>query len=264
MRPLLIAAILAGVLASHPRAQTNSASVGLVFDAVSIKPSESLRGSTFQFLPGGGLNVRSGTLRGLIESAYDVREEFQIVGASGWMNSERYDVIAKSGASDEQTTRNAQDNIAATRVRLQALLADRFELKIHRETRGLPGYALVQAKTGSKLVPDTTPAGQNTRDGIEALCGRMKGTRASSAQLASRLARVLNRSISDRTALSLKYTFSLEWTPDTGSCGPDSLTSSDGPSLVTALQEQLGLKLEPIRADVEVLVIDHAERPSPD
>lgn len=260
MRPFLIAAILAGALAAQPHTQFISVQSGPSFDAASIKPSESLQGSTFEFLPGGGLNVRNGTLRGLIESAYDVREEFQIVGALGWMNSEQYDVNAKSRDAVGQTTANAPQNIATTRMRIQALLADRFQLKIHRETRTLPGYALVQAKTGSKLVPDTSASGR----GIEALCGRMKGTRASTAQLASRLARILNQSVSDRTELSSNYTFSLEWTPDTGSCGPDPSTSNDGPSLVTALQEQLGLTLEPIRAEVEVLVIDHAKRPTRD
>src|SRR5215831_16373902 len=121
------------------------------FDAASIKRSASdiAGGSTFEFLTGGGMRVKNGTLIGLIESAYDVRE-FQIVGGPSWLNADRYDVFARS-RSGEAATISAEE-MKATRLKLRALLADRFQLVVHRETRELPEYALAVEQSGSRLV----------------------------------------------------------------------------------------------------------------
>src|SRR5215467_1110606 len=137
------------------------------FESASIKLSVrgNVRGSTFQFLPGGGLRIQNGTLKDLIESAYDVRD-FQVLGASGWMSTESYDLIAKSPSTDTLRP-TAAENISATRIRLQALLADRFRLTVQRTRRDLPGYALRVAKKGVKVKADTTV---ETRGGIEASC----------------------------------------------------------------------------------------------
>src|SRR6516162_5492058 len=112
------------------------------FEAASIKRSApgNLRGSTFEFLPGGGLRIANGTLKAILETAYDVRE-FQILGGSGWVNSERYDIVARSA--------DATNDIKAVRLRLQALLRQRFNLEVHQETRELPEYALEVAKKRS-------------------------------------------------------------------------------------------------------------------
>jgi hypothetical protein len=124
------------------------------FEAASVKPSEpgNLRGSTFEFLPGGGLRIRNGTLRAILETAYDIRE-FQIIGGPAWVNSERYDILARS--ADGPGVADSQDNIKAVRLRLQALLAQRFKLEVHREIRDIPEYALelvdCNSESGSRV-----------------------------------------------------------------------------------------------------------------
>ena len=152
------------------------------FEVASVKPGRpgDARGSTFQFTPGGGLKVTNGTLKGIIEMAYDVRD-FQVSGGPGWLSSQPWDISARS-ASDE--------GMNEIRRRLQALLAQRFQLKIHRETRELPAYALTVGRGGPKLVEGESA---NTPAGIQRGCGQMTGTRASIANLALYLSRQLER-----------------------------------------------------------------------
>ena len=169
------------------------------FNAASIKRSEpgNPSGSTFEYQTGGALRVRNGTLRGLIESAYDVRD-FQIVGGPGWLNADRFDVLARSESAESPVPRT--DEMKTTRLKLQALLADRFKLVVRHETR-------------------------------------------------------------DATGLTERYNFQLSWTPDLVPCAD---SAENAPSLFTALQEQLGLKLESTRGPVDVVVVDRAERPTED
>jgi uncharacterized protein (TIGR03435 family) len=266
MCPRSIALIFITVCASFGQAPPSASP----FDAASVKlsrPGDS-RGSTFQFTPGGGLNITNGTLRDIIETAYSVRD-FQILGGPGWLNSERYDVSARSAPHDAQTGPGDSPNrVADTRLRLQTLLAERFKLNIHRETRHVPIYALVVGKSGSKLIEGETAVSERSTGGIRAACGQMTGTMASMANLAVYLERQLRRPVVDRTGLSGRYNFQLEWTPDSGPCstpldgsGPGApVNSSDGPSIFTAVQEKLGLKLESTKGPVTVIVIDHAEK----
>jgi bla regulator protein blaR1 len=218
------------------------------FEVTSVKPVRpgDARGSTFQFTPGGGLKVTNGTLKGIIEMAYDVRD-FQISGGPGWLSSQPWDISASS-ASD--------GGMNETRRRLQALLAQRFQLKVHRETRELTAYALTVGKTGSKLAEGSA---SSTPAGIRRACGQMIGTKASMANLALYLSRQLERPVLDRTGLSGRYDFQLDWTPDSVPC-PASTGSPDGPSIFTELQEKLGLKLESTKSPVEIIVIDDAEK----
>jgi uncharacterized protein (TIGR03435 family) len=163
----------------------------------------------------------------------------------------------------------------------QQLLADRFQLKVHWETRELPVYALVVTKKGAKLQPakDTT-GNTGTSSNSHGSGVQFTATGQTLAQLAESLtsaaAHDLGREVIDRTGIEGKYDVSLNWTRDTGaaSAGPDSNTQDSGPSIFTgntqdlgpsiftAIQEQLGLKLEPSKGPVRVLVIDHAEMPS--
>ena len=232
------------------------------FEVASIKRSEpgSLRGSTFEFLPGGSLRIANGTLRAILETAYDVRE-FQILGGPGWVNSERYDILART-ADSLSNLAGATNDVKAVRLRLQALLRQRFNLEVHRETRELPEYALEVAKKGPKLIQDGGSNGSsNARTGIQRSCGQMIGTNATMANLTLMLARQLDRPVLDRTGLTGKYNFQFVWTPDSGLCSgsPD---SSNAPSIFTALEETLGLRLESIKGPVDSLIIDHADRPS--
>ena len=231
------------------------------FDAASVKRSQpgSVGGSTFQFLSGGGLKVENGTLKGLIETAYNVRD-FQISGGPGWLNSERYDLLARS-ASGEPAVLRAEE-MRATRVKLQSLLAERFQLKVHRETRELQEYALTLDRKGSKLIVEAPlTSSTDSRTGIQSTCGHMTGTRASMANLTVYLSRQLNRPVVDRTGLTAQYNFELEWTPDLNPCAESADTA---PSIFTALQDQLGLKLDSIKGPVETLVVDRAEKPVED
>jgi uncharacterized protein (TIGR03435 family) len=151
-------------------------------------------------------------------------------------------------------------------------LAERFKLEVHRETRELPEYVLEVGKNGPKLTrrDDASNLPNNARTGIQRSCGQMIGTNTTMANLSLYLARQLDRPVLDRTGLTGKYDFKFEWTPDTGPCATSSdgttptvlVSSSNAPSLFTALQEELGLKLESIKGPVDSLVIDRAERPS--
>jgi uncharacterized protein (TIGR03435 family) len=181
------------------------------FDAASVKPSKpgDTRGSTFQFTPGGGLSITNSTLRDIIETAYSVRD-FQILGEPGWLNSERYDISARSALDAAQTgPGNSPNGVADTRLRLQALLAQRFQLKIHREMRDVPIYALAVGKSGSKLIESEPTVSIPSTAGIRAGCGQITGTMASMANLAVYLERQLRRSVVDHTGLGWQVQFSI-------------------------------------------------------
>jgi uncharacterized protein (TIGR03435 family) len=177
------------------------------FEAASIKPSApgNLRGSTFEFLPGGGLRIINGTLRAILETAYEVRE-FQTLGGPNWVGSERYDILANSADAPRSAT--GAEDIKATRLRLQALLAQRFRLQVHRETRELPEYVLEVAKGGPKLAdPGASTVFKSAPAGIQRSCGQMIGTKTTMANLTLMLARQLDRPVLDRTGLTGKYNF---------------------------------------------------------
>jgi uncharacterized protein (TIGR03435 family) len=166
------------------------------------------------------------------------------------LNSERYDISATS------ESHGAADGIPEVRKKLQTLLRERFQLQVHTDTRELPLYELVPAKSGPKIgSADETDSGPA---GIQSSCGRMVGTRTTMANLAVYLSRQLHRAVEDRSGLTDKYNFELEWTPDDRPCS----APTEGPSLFTALQENLGLRLESTKGPQEVLVIDSVTRPS--
>jgi uncharacterized protein (TIGR03435 family) len=152
-------------------------------------------------------------------------------------------------------------SLAKTRQRLQTLLADRFQLRLRRETKELPVYALVAGKNGPKLR-------EADEQGAMSLGrGRITARKASMERLAENLGNQLGRTVVDRTGLEGNFAFELEWTPDPGQpldlLDPSPAPADpSGPSIFTALQEQLGLKLEPQKDPVEILIIDHVEKPS--
>jgi len=197
----------------------------------------------------------------LMEQAYGIRD-FQIVGGPSWLGSDRYDITAKpeGAATSDQV-----------KVMMQALLKDRFQLQFHRETKELPTYALVVAKGGPKVHASEEVSGSDKPKGMRRqMMGRGQFTLegAPMSAFAEQLARVLGRSVIDKTGLTGNYDVKLEYTPDdTGMMkGPreDAPAPADasGISIFTALQDQLGLKLESTKGPVEILVIDRAEKPS--
>ncbi len=232
------------------------------FDVVSVKPSAPDEHNSFMMrnLPGGAIRFSGMPLRMMIMSAYDVKA-FQISGGPDWIRTDRWDIQAKVEGVEGHLT------MAQERPMLQALMADRFQLKIHKETREMPVYALVVDKKGSKLVEHTTGESQ-TRNGN----GMLNVKNHSTEWLAFWLAQQLGRVVIDRTNLKAEYDFQLEWSPDPGQGGAESIglppemprprPETNGPSIFTALQEQLGLRLVSQKGPVEIVVIDSVEKPS--
>jgi len=215
----------------------------LQFDVASIKPAPPGSGNTtMKFEPGGRFRATGA----LIQLAYGVKD-FQISGRPKWADSESYetyDVVAQPAAG---VTLN-RDQL---KVAIQALLADRFKLKFHRETKDLPIYSLVVGKNGPKLTRNIDAPGPGATIGS----GQLKGSKISMSLLADLLAQLLDRTVLDDTGISGNFDVKLNW-------GPGQTADMDGPSIFTALQEQLGLKLNAQKGPVEILVIDSAERPS--
>ncbi len=226
------------------------------------------------------MRVSNAPIRMLITFAYDIRD-FQLAGGPSWMNTERYDILAKSDRSDnsDNTPVDPRKMNDAQRMKLQedmrqkvrALLADRFELTIHREDREGPVYALVPAKGGSKLKP--VQESESGPVGLRMGRGQLTGMAAQIPMLTNILSGQLGRPVVDKTGLTGKYDFKLEWTPDQGPAGAPAdpskggepapvSTDPDGPSLFTAIQEQLGLRLESQKGPVETIVVDRIEKPS--
>jgi uncharacterized protein (TIGR03435 family) len=238
-------------------------------------------------LPGGKLQAEKAQLERLVEWAYGLRR-YQVTGGPDWINSARYDIEA-----------TAEGNVGSEQIRLmlQSLLEDRFKLKVHRETRQLPVYDLLLAKGGPKLEPPKEggcltpdPNGPSLRPPDESgqlpppLCGRaevsiaikgqgqfegrVKAGKASMDALASTLSNMLGRTVIDKTGFTQLFDAQMEFAPDDSLAGlpsrfPRSADIPGGPpTIFTAIQEQMGLKLESSKGPVEILVIDSAEKPS--
>jgi uncharacterized protein (TIGR03435 family) len=235
------------------------------FDVVSVKPNlTGVTGSGTASRPDGSFEATNVTVRSLILTAYNMQEN-QLVGGPDWLATDRFDVLGRS----------ADDGPRGPR--LQAMLADRFKLLVHRETRERPVYFLVPARTDRQLGPSMMPAtidcsggddpGRRRQQAGLAICGlqtstgRNGGTVRGGGLPMSRIATTLanygaDRLVIDRTGIDGIFDFELKWTNQpTGNV--------DDVSFFTAVQEQLGLKLEAGSAPVDVLMIDRAERPDP-
>jgi bla regulator protein BlaR1 len=232
------------------------------FDAASVKPSNpnSTNGTVVSVTPGGRLHVVNATLKDLIETAYDVRS-FQIQGGPKWADATKYDVEATPGTRPQSAAVLPQ-NWTNVRFEVQALLKDRFQLQLHREARVAPIYSLAIAKGGIRS--SVLSATQSPQKGISASQGTMLGEAASMTQLAYKLSRLFERQVVNNTGLEGNYDFKLQWTPDPAPSAPEGqpVDTSGGPSIFSALQEQLGLRLEPTKGPVDVLIIDHVDQPS--
>ncbi len=228
------------------------------FEVVSIKPDTSGTGILFFNNTPDGFQARGFTVQMLIRAAYGYDDNL-ISGAPGWLNSEHYTLDAKVAGADVPAL--SKLNPVQRNLMLQPLLADRLRLKFHRETRQLPVYSLVLAKGGLKL--KQSPPGDSTAPQMRMTPGHLTGQRFPISLLAQWLSLQVGRKVLDNTGLTGTYDFTLQWTPDSPapmSAGAEATDS--GPSIFTAIQEQLGLRLEPAKGPVETFVIDHVERPS--
>jgi uncharacterized protein (TIGR03435 family) len=236
------------------------------FDVISIRPNK----DNAQMSGNGSFRMRVGSrslpdgysasnidLKSLIANAYGVRPD-QISGGPDWSASYHYDIEAKVVPADGTAL---QPLTKEQRIlMLRSLLADRFKLDVHTETKEQPIYELVVARNGPKLQP--AKPDQSTRMTMNA-SGKSTMETADLSALVFQLSSQLGRPVVDKTGLTGKYEIKLEWTRDQGPGSNDSTsTDSSGPSIFTAVQEQLGLKLNSTKGPVDTLVIDHVEQPT--
>jgi uncharacterized protein (TIGR03435 family) len=217
------------------------------FDVASVKANTTgNKGSRWNVSPG-GITVENMTIDQIIRAAYGL-QEYQYTGPA-WLENERYDINAKPPAGKFDG-----DQMGAM---FQHLLADRFKLAVHHESKQVSGYALIVARGGLKIHP-VEGEGWNFQSGKT----RVVATHANPAQFAKFLAGALGRPVIDETGVKDSFTFTLEYS-DPKSQEPQQTSAGDVlPSIFTILTDQLGLKLEPRKVPVDVLVVDHTERPS--
>ncbi len=252
----------------------------LQFDVVSVKPNVSTTPQSLRVTPG-RVSVTNVPLRTLIQFAYQVQAR-QLADAPDWISKEKFDILA---------TASANTSVEDMRGMLRSMLADRFHLTVHKEMREVPTYALRLARRDGKLGPNlhesavdcvangSRPVAAAAQDQAQQdpskRCmilplfgqGKFQARGLHMENLASALNNIVDRTIVDKTGLAGAFELELSWTPDAVQmmpATPGEQTDIAGPSLFTALQEQLGLKLSPERDQAEVLVIDRVDRPTPD
>ena len=248
-----------GTFAQSPPRQTFDA-----FDVATIKPA----------IPGGGRFIKMQTthmffaknhaLKTLLAAAYNLSPQ-AISGGPAWVESDHYDIVAKA-------PNEIRPNLDEQMAMLRKLLADRFKLAFHREPKEMSIYALTVGKNGPKLKPSTVPpdaAPEGPPPLIFVLAPggvSLPGRNATMSELASVMQRAaLDRPVVDKTGLTGRYDFDLAWTPDEiqfDGLGLRETPESTNPGLFTAIQQQLGLRLEAAKGPIEALMIDHVERPS--
>jgi uncharacterized protein (TIGR03435 family) len=249
--------ILAGTIPHSINAQT-AAPERPRFDVSTIRTSDPNAGR------GGSLNARGDSLTGhnvtlamLIRIAYGVNDD-QISGGPDWIRSRRFDISAKA---DTPMDPNLKPEIARPlqRQMFQQLLADRFQLRVRHETIDIPGYQLTVAKNG----PRDLHAGSGNERGITITDGKLKASEITMDELAMVLEqRVIESPVKDATGIAGKFDIDLTWDPkQTRAAAAADAVTDNGPSIFVALQQQLGLRLEPHKTAADAVVIDSAEMP---
>jgi uncharacterized protein (TIGR03435 family) len=262
----------------------------VAFEAASVRPNNSGEpGAMIRRQPGGRFNAVNVTARFLITFAYQL-QPFQLVGGPGWLGNDRFDVVAKmEGDPPPMPPGSGPDQMM---LAMRALLAERFKLVVHRETREIDIYALVVARADGQLGPalkpsvvdcaaemaragrggaPAAPPGPNDpfRCGSRQISGRIQFSGMPISVFGNGIAGQVGRMVIDRTGLAGVWDFELTFAPERpiGAVGPGveaPPVDPDAPTLFTAVQEQLGLKLEPTKGPVDVVVIDSIEPPTPD
>jgi uncharacterized protein (TIGR03435 family) len=227
-----------------------------VYDAVAIKPNDSGSGSSRISSNMDRYNATNVSLKSLLEDAYGVKEDM-ITGVPKPMESARFDIAAKVIDPDPAVLKKL--DAEQRRTMRRAILLDRFQLKVHTEVRTLPVYEMSVMKGGPKLkISSSTGNGLSTNTHNIAHGTELNARNVSMAALASTLYSQVHRTVVDKTGLGGRYDLDLTWSPDDRSTpDPDA-----EPSIFTALQDQLGLKLQSAKGPVEILVIDHVAMPS--
>jgi uncharacterized protein (TIGR03435 family) len=289
-RRVLVTVAAAGLVAGHGLSAQQQADPGapVSFEVASIKPTAASDGNSFvRRLPGGRFDSHNVAARFLITFAYQL-QPFQIVGDPGWVGNDRFDINAKMEGDPPPLAPGA--GIDPMQLALRTLLADRFKLVMHKETRELDTYALVMARPGGKpgpaLKPSTTdcaaeakkmgrgggpPPGPNdpVTCGSRQNFGRIRFGGMPLSVFATNISGQLGRTVVDRTGLSGNWDFELTFAPERplGALPPGvepPPVDPNAPTIFTAVQEQLGLKLDSTKGPVDVWVIDRIEQPMPD
>jgi len=244
--------------------------------------------------PGGRLVIKNVPLRPLVIFAYNVRD-FQVVGGPSWMTDEIWDIEARAEEGSIPAGPRDPSKPDPLAIRFQSLLEDRFQLKTHTETRDLPVYELSIAKGGLKMKlsddqgpikprdpgdppppPPFQPGVPMRRGTVFMGRGNLQAVAMSVTSIVPSLSLLAGRVIVDKTGLTGLYDVKLQWAPDPaqggiavfagpgpgGPDGPPPQVDSKGPSIFTALQEQLGLKLDSAKGPVQVIVVDSVQKPS--
>jgi len=248
----------------------------LSFEVATVKPIDAKNPDPPSVMVSGDrFAARGMTLQELIKIAYDMNygADRQVSGGPAWVGTARFDIDAKEDALLSETLHKLPDEQRGAQLRqmLRQLLAERFKLQVHHESSELPVYELVTAKGGSKLMPSVVRLSNSGENAPEkprnfvrfAGKGVLEGSDADPQTLVTALSmqpEIGGRIVIDKTGLTGKYDFTLKWQPD--SVGAAATGADSGPSLFTALQEQLGLRLESTKAPVDTIVIDHVELPS--
>jgi len=249
--------LVMGVVATA-RAQSDSTKPGMMaksadpgWEVVTVKPSDPNDKFDMMSTRGRHVVIRNKSVEAMLRLAYGIQRS-QIVGAPEWTRTEHFDI---DGVPDV----DGQPNMKQYQGLVQKVLAQRFGMKSHQERREMPVFALEVAKDGPKMPPSKAdPNGLPDNEGMGGN-GRQirKYTNVSMSDLAIMLQFNLDRPVVDQTGVKGRYDFKMQWTVDEGqSTDPDA-----PPGLFTAIQEQIGLKLEPAKAPVDVLVIDQVEKP---
>jgi uncharacterized protein (TIGR03435 family) len=266
-RRLYLLAIAISFTVPGALAQTNAAPSGSAaqsenpatkppeYDVASIKVNKSDVGWRIEY-GNDRFTAINVSLKQLLQTTYQIKEDL-ISGISGPIESGHFDIETKSLGSDPNVHVKLSDE--QLRAMLIPVLAERFQLKVHTEVKELPIYELIAMKDGPKL----KSSARDIKDGNMNI-GWSDTTRSITAKsstienLASALATQIHRTVIDKTGLTEHYDFELKWTPDDGSA----TQANYGPGIFTAIQEQLGLKLQPAKGPVKTLIVDHAEMPS--
>ena len=239
------------------------------YDVISIHPHNAMDDNTMFNSRPGNFVATNGTLKQLISYAYGVREDL-ITGLPSWADTAHFDISAKVSDFNPDAFKNLTREQRESM--LLPMLADRFHVKAHTEVKTLSVFNLVVTKDGPRfkrnppppIDPDNPKKGQEGRGNININNDDMTATAVPLSTLAEVLADQLSHTVIDKTGLTGDYDFRLKWTSeDQSSNTADNGTTDRPPDLFTALQEQLGLKLESTKGPVTTLVVDHAEQPTP-
>ena len=262
---LLTAGCALPLLAQAPAAETGTP----VYDVVSVKPNKTGEGGTRVNQTLERYAATNATLKMLLRYAYRLTLEDQISGLPGWAESAHYDIEGKVDADDVARLKSLpkEESDAQRRLMMQRMLAERFQLKMHREQKEMPIYVLAIAKSGQRLKTadpnDTYAQGIKGPDGIghagtmAVRDGKIVAQGVPISNLVNILAQQLHRQVLAQTGIQGNFDFTLHWARDDVPADGE-----DAPSLFTALQEQLGLKLDATKGPVDTIVVDHVEPPT--